>query len=102
MTPTEICSSVLAGLREQGNLHPGLAGQVFTGTENSRLLSRLQQTLREKQVELQALTVQEKRLTRGEVFCVLRPRRFLSHICSPRPLTTTPPPPRPSSPHLLR
>lgn len=59
---------------------------------NTLFLSlRLQQTLREKLVELQTLTVQEKRLTRGEVFCVLRPQRFLS-LPLPPPTHTTPPP----------
>lgn len=61
---------------------------------NTLFLSlRLQQTLREKLVELQTLTVQEKRLMRGEVFCVLRPQRFLSPLLPPPPTHTTPPPP---------
>lgn len=56
---------------------------------NTLFLSlRRQQTLREKLVELQTLTVQEKRLMRGEVFCVLRPQRFLSPPSpSPHPHT---------------
>lgn len=40
----------------------------------------MQQSLREKLVELQALTLQEKRLMRGERVCsAVRPQHFLSH-----------------------
>lgn len=59
--------------------------EEFTGSDNCFFLP-VQQTLREKLVELQALTVQEKRLTRGErVFSAVKPQHFLSH--SPRLLS---------------
>lgn len=52
-------------------------------TESNRHSASLstQQTLREKRVELQVLTLQEKCLMRGEGFCpALKLQNFLSHF----------------------